>query len=80
MGIGNYVGTEADTLPVLIADEAYRLNEKPTFFGRDKNQIMDIINGRGHTSRLLYEWNMTISTIGQDFYVYKGPTYSDPNR
>jgi DUF2075 family protein len=43
-GAGSYVETESDTLPALIADEAHRLNEESTFFGRGENQIMEIIN------------------------------------
>jgi len=43
-GAGSYVETEADTFPALIADEAHRLNEESTFFGRGENQIMEIIN------------------------------------
>jgi DUF2075 family protein len=43
-GAGSYVETEANTLPALIADEAHRLNEESTFFGRGENQIMEIIN------------------------------------
>lgn len=43
-GAGSYVDTEANTLPALIADEAHRLNEESTFFGRGENQIMEIIN------------------------------------
>lgn len=43
-GAGSYVETDANTLPALIADEAHRLNEESTFFGRGENQIMEIIN------------------------------------
>ena len=43
-GAGSYVETEANTLPALVADEAHRLNEESTFFGRGENQIMEIIN------------------------------------
>jgi len=43
-GAGSFVETETDTLPALIADEAHRLNEESTFFGRGENQIMEIIN------------------------------------
>lgn len=43
-GAGSYVDTEAATLPALVADEAHRLNEESTFFGRGENQIMEIIN------------------------------------
>jgi DUF2075 family protein len=43
-GAGSYVETDTDTLPALIADEAHRLNEESTFFGRGENQIMEIIN------------------------------------
>ena len=43
-GAGSYVETESNTLPALIADEAHRLNEESTFFGRGENQIMEIIN------------------------------------
>jgi DUF2075 family protein len=43
-GAGSFVETEANTLPALIADEAHRLNEESTFFGRGENQIMEIIN------------------------------------
>jgi len=43
-GAGSYVDTDENTLPALIADEAHRLNEESTFFGRGENQIMEIIN------------------------------------
>jgi DUF2075 family protein len=43
-GAGSYVETESNALPALIADEAHRLNEESTFFGRGENQIMEIIN------------------------------------
>lgn len=43
-GAGSYVETDANALPALIADEAHRLNEESTFFGRGENQIMEIIN------------------------------------
>jgi len=43
-GAGSFVETEANALPALIADEAHRLNEESTFFGRGENQIMEIIN------------------------------------
>ena len=43
-GAGSFVDTDTDTLPALIADEAHRLNEESTFFGRGENQIMEIIN------------------------------------
>ena len=43
-GAGSYVETESNTLPALVADEAHRLNEESTFFGRGENQIMEIIN------------------------------------
>jgi hypothetical protein len=43
-GAGSYVETDSNTLPALIADEAHRLNEESTFFGRGENQIMEIIN------------------------------------
>ncbi|MGB9965760.1 DNA/RNA helicase domain-containing protein [Halobacterium hubeiense] len=43
-GAGSYVETDTNTLPALIADEAHRLNEESTFFGRGENQIMEIIN------------------------------------
>jgi DUF2075 family protein len=43
-GAGSYVDAEANTFPALIADEAHRLNEESTFFGRGENQIMEIIN------------------------------------
>jgi len=43
-GAGSFVDTDANALPALIADEAHRLNEESTFFGRGENQIMEIIN------------------------------------
>ncbi|ERG97107.1 DUF2075 domain-containing protein [Haloquadratum walsbyi] len=43
-GAGSFVETESNTIPALIADEAHRLNEESTFFGRGENQIMEIIN------------------------------------
>ena len=43
-GAGSYVETEANAFPALIADEAHRLNEESTFFGRGENQIKEIIN------------------------------------
>ena len=43
-GAGSFVETETNTIPALIADEAHRLNEESTFFGRGENQIMEIIN------------------------------------
>jgi len=43
-GAGNYISTPKNTIPALIADEAHRLNEKSTFFGKGENQIMEIIN------------------------------------
>ena len=43
-GAGSFVETETDAFPALIADEAHRLNEESTFFGRGENQIMEIIN------------------------------------
>jgi len=43
-GAGSYVSTSKDTVPALIADEAHRLNEESTFFGKGENQIMEIIN------------------------------------
>ncbi|MFC6939144.1 DUF2075 domain-containing protein [Salinirubellus sp. GCM10025818] len=43
-GAGSYVETESNAFPALIADEAHRLNEESTFFGRGENQIMEIIN------------------------------------
>ena len=43
-GAGSYVESPSNQLPALIADEAHRLNEESTFFGRGENQIMEIIN------------------------------------
>jgi DUF2075 family protein len=43
-GAGSYVETEANAFQALVADEAHRLNEESTFFGRGENQIMEIIN------------------------------------
>ncbi|ERG99025.1 MAG: hypothetical protein J07HQX50_00167 [Haloquadratum sp. J07HQX50] len=43
-GAGSFVETETNAIPALIADEAHRLNEESTFFGRGENQIMEIIN------------------------------------
>ena len=43
-GAGSYVSTPSNQLPALIADEAHRLNEESTFFGKGENQIMEIIN------------------------------------
>jgi DUF2075 family protein len=43
-GAGSFVDAESNEVGALIADEAHRLNEESNFFGRGKNQIMEIIN------------------------------------
>ncbi|WP_138006441.1 DUF2075 domain-containing protein [Halalkalirubrum salinum] len=43
-GAGSYVSTPPNQYPALVADEAHRLNEESTFFGRGENQVMEIIN------------------------------------
>ena len=43
-GAGSYISTPSNQFPALVADEAHRLNEESTFFGKGENQIMEIIN------------------------------------
>lgn len=43
-GAGSYVEAPSNQFPALVADEAHRLNEESTFFGRGENQIKEIIN------------------------------------
>mgnify|MGYP002761410441 CR=1 FL=1 len=42
-GAGSFVDAEPNSFDVLLADEAHRLNEESTFFGRGENQIKEII-------------------------------------
>lgn len=62
-GAGSFVETETNAIPALIADEAHRLNEESTFFGRGENQIMEIINAATFSVFLSMKVSASISTI-----------------
>ena len=74
-GAGSFVDTDTDTLPALIADEAHRLNEESTFFGRGENQIMEIINAAKFSVFFIDEsQRVHIDDIGSKQEIHKHAT------
>lgn len=71
-GAGSFVEETSNALNCLVVDEAHRLTEKSTFFGRGDNQIKEIINASNFSVFFIDEnQKVTLKDIGSEDLIKK---------